>query len=412
MALFKAFCILILSNIAIVADFAAAAQTRDATPRIRWMRTIGTEADEDVGGAVVDSDGFLYVVGSAQGNVFGTHFGQSDIFLSKYAADGSEVWGRQFGTAGIEFANSIVLNRNNELIVGGVGFGQRYALLAYDLDGEGIWAKHPASSTGRGASVQQLALGTDGSIYTALLNGPLTKHRPDGEREWTNPVRVAQDVRISDVAVDRADNVFVAGYFNDLGRSFLYAFDADQSLLWSHHLMGGRQTVAYSPFDDAVYLGGHQTSAVLQKFDNNGAQLWSREFGDTAVINDIAVDGAGNVYVTGTTYGDFASSSGGLQDIFVQKFDSEGTALWAWQYGGELDDSGRSLSLGPGGELYLTANVNGASSLSTNVLLVAFVPEPSSYVTLCVAILSMLILSHAGGWKWLWPAPRNLIHVL
>src|SRR5438552_16412967 len=57
----------------------------------------------------------------------------------------------------------------------------------------------------------------------------------------------------------------------------------------------------------------------------------------------IAVDKAGNSYVTGSfhdvaTFGDYTLTGGSTYDIFAAKYDSTGNLLWANQAGGNLSD--------------------------------------------------------------------------
>jgi hypothetical protein len=67
------------------------------------------------------------------------------------------------------------------------------------------------------------------------------------------------------------------------------------------------------------------------KLGPTGAELWSRTlaFGDDeVVINAIAVDASGNVYLAGELSGDSAT---GTSDAFVRKYSTSGTELWTRQ---------------------------------------------------------------------------------
>ena len=98
--------------------------------------------------------------------------------------------------------------------------------------------------------------------------------------------------------------------------------------------VGGADNVLVTGFfQGTVDFGGGALSSAgnsdvfLAKYDAAGAHLWSQRFGDTGVDvgRAIAVDGAGNVLVTGILRGtvDFGGgplTSAGLSDIFVAKF--------------------------------------------------------------------------------------------
>ncbi|UCF42280.1 MAG: SBBP repeat-containing protein [Planctomycetota bacterium] len=66
---------------------------------------------------------------------------------------------------------------------------------------------------------------------------------------------------------------------------------------------------------------------------------------------DIAVDGAGNVYVTGSSYGENTSS-----DYATVKYDSDGTELWVARYNGPASagDGARAMVLDDSGNVYVT----------------------------------------------------------
>ena len=115
-----------------------------------------------------------------------------------------------------------------------------------------------------------------------------------------------------------------------------------------------------------------QTDLFLAKYNNAGALLWARRAGgpgfDTA--NGLAVDGAGNAFVTGSfegvaTFGTntlTAADAGSFSDIFVAKFDANGGVVWARGFGADaVSDSGNALALDPVGNVL----VAGSSALAT-----------------------------------------------
>lgn len=78
----------------------------------------------------------------------------------------------------------------------------------------------------------------------------------------------------------------------------------------------------------------------------------------------IAVDGAGNSYVTGSFEGSatFAMTnltSQGLSDVFVAKYDSSGSLLWARQAGGTNADAGFGIAVDAQGNCYITGYFSG-----------------------------------------------------
>ncbi len=148
------------------------------------------------------------------------------------------------------------------------------------------------------------------------------------------------------------------GTFSDFG----YAVAADAS---GNVLVTG----AFSGTVD--FGGGPLTSAgnydiFVAKYDPSGAHLWSRRFGSTSgdYGRGIAVDAAGNVYVTG----DFADAinfdaggsvatelvSAGINDVFLVKFDPSGTHLWSQRFGDTADDRAGAVAVDASGNVVLT----------------------------------------------------------
>jgi hypothetical protein len=133
------------------------------------------------------------------------------------------------------------------------------------------------------------------------------------------------------LALDGSSNVYVTGYFNSTA-------DFDPS----------------SSTDNLVSAGG--TDIFFAKYDASGNYIWSKGMGGTSTDQgySLALDGSGNVFVTGIFYGtadfDPGSStvnlvSGGNLDVFVAKYDASGSYVWANRIGASGNDYGTSLVL-------------------------------------------------------------------
>jgi hypothetical protein len=105
--------------------------------------------------------------------------------------------------------------------------------------------------------------------------------------------------------------------------------------------------------------------AWLTKLNASGSGLvYSTLLGGTAAESalDLAVDQAGNAYLTGfTASGDFPTTPGaydptaGMQDAFLAKFNPSGTGLaFSTFFGGSDDEWGYGIALGPAEEVFLT----------------------------------------------------------
>ena len=126
------------------------------------------------------------------------------------------------------------------------------------------------------------------------------------------------------------------------------------------------------PGYDTSFNGDHD--AFVVKLDAAGTSPALRHLprrqqpGTTA--NSIAVDGAGQAYVTGrTSSADFPASLGpgydtsfnGYGDAFVVKLDAAGTALrYATFLGGSADDWGNGIAVDGAGQAYVTGQTGSA----------------------------------------------------
>ncbi len=99
----------------------------------------------------------------------------------------------------------------------------------------------------------------------------------------------------------------------------------------------------------------------------------------TVVNNDVAIDSAGNAYVTGAISGstdfhpsgttateNFSLSSIGLKDIFIAKYSDTGEPLWGFSIGGiaggpGLDDEGVAIAVSPAGNVFVTGYFQGTA---------------------------------------------------
>ena len=79
------------------------------------------------------------------------------------------------------------------------------------------------------------------------------------------------------------------------------------------------------------------TDAFVCKYNSTGNTIWAKQFGSANYdsANSVAVDGSGNVYVVGKVDGAITSPvPGGFGvDAFVRKYDANGNQIWTRQFG-------------------------------------------------------------------------------
>ncbi|MEG4084305.1 SBBP repeat-containing protein, partial [Microcoleus sp. POL10_C6] len=155
-----------------------------------------------------------------------------------------------------------------------------------------------------------------------------TKYDSNGNQLWLKQFGSPEDDFRPNLALDSAGNLYLTGETN----GSLGGPNAGSEDIWA------------------------------TKYDSNGNQLWLKQFGTAKSDSpsDLAVDSAGNVYLTGSTEGALGDTNAGGQDIWATKYDSNGNQLWLKQFGTAESDSSSELALDSVGHLYLTGQTNGA----------------------------------------------------
>jgi hypothetical protein len=266
-----------------------------------------------------------------------------------------------------------------------------------------------------------LACDASGNVYmSATFHGPCTfgttvlegiggtdaaffKYDADGSFAWAQTLGGSDDDGGGTPITDAAGNVYLMGSFRDTAAFgsmsatsagdtdlFLAKFNAAGVIQWLQ-TAGGVERDYPSAFasDKAgnLYLAGHMgdtamfgsttlTSAsgvFLAKYDASGTLLWLQTDGGnntTIVPRGIDVDPFDNIYFTGAfrdtvTFGAVSLVSAGETDIYLTKYDSDGTLLWARSGGGVGYDHGYSVVTDLAGNVYLNGAIDDAVTFGT-----------------------------------------------
>jgi len=177
----------------------------------------------------------------------------------------------------------------------------------------------------------------------------------------------------SAMVLDSAGNVCLTGTAPTNNVDFLTAkYDTEGRLLWlayengPHRLSEDRASVIAVDSAGNVYVAGQSSGAccpaahtgegndsfayLTVKYDANGHRLWAARFtypGDYLErVTGIGVDGAGNVLVTGETFG-------------TVKYDPNGNLLWFSRVQREnaFDFYSRAMAVDPAGNAYVTGSL-------------------------------------------------------
>ncbi len=113
--------------------------------------------------------------------------------------------------------------------------------------------------------------------------------------------------------------------------------------------------------------GGGGFNVFVVKLDPSGGYVWGSGFGDGAdqIGYGVAVDTSGNVFITGyakggINFGGGILESAGGKDVFVAKFNAAGEFVWAKLFGDSQDQAGQAIAVDSAGDVYVTGYVNGS----------------------------------------------------
>ena len=295
-----------------------------------------------------DAAGNVYLTGGTYGSLGGAYMGRQDAFVAKYAADGHLLWKRQLGTSGYDYATGVATDAAGNVYLaggtsgsfGGANKGDHDAwVVKYAADGHPLWKRQPGTDVSDRAS--SVATDAAGNVYLAGTTGGslgganeggidafVAKYAADGHLLWTQQLGTADYEEPTGVATDAAGNVYLTGYtWGSLGGAnkgrvdtWVAKYAADGQLLWTRQL---------------------------------GTAQWDQGYG-------VATDTAGNVYLTGYTYGSLGGVKKGGADAWVMKLDTDGHRLWTRQPGTADDDWAQSVATDAAGNVYLTGYTRGS----------------------------------------------------
>ena len=287
-----------------------------------WDTTAGSDTnygsitfggtDTDYGhGVAVDGSGNVYTTGVFVGTVdFGagnvTSAGGYDVFVTKRNAAGAHQWTTTFGGTGQDYAREVAVDGSGNVHVTG----------------------HFSNAVDFGAG----NVGSSGS-YDAFV----TKLNAAGAHQWTNTFGSTSVDDGWSVAVDGSGNVYTSGYFHG-----------------TVNFGAGNVTAAGN------------SDAYVTKLNAAGAHQWTTTYDGTSVEVGfgVAVDGSGNVHVTGYFQGTVDLGAGdvtsaGSNDVFVTKLNAAGVHQWTTTLGGTNDDRPQSVAVDGSGNVHTSGYFQG-----------------------------------------------------
>jgi hypothetical protein len=286
-------------------------------------------------------------------------------------------WISYFGTpsfdsiaaAAVDGPSVYVVGHTQAGLPGQPHFGSTDAYLRlYDVAGDEQWTRQFGTSDddlAEGVAVDPSGIYVAGSIYGPLPDGRydavLRKFDAAGDELWMRRFGTDGHDHATDVATD-STGVYVVGSvegalpgYSDGGfDAFIRKYDADGNELWTRQFGDPFVNFAYGVDVGAsgVYVVGGwllpngSNDAFIRKFDSDGNELWNRQFGGTGPTPAFdAVVTANGVYVAGYTMGTLpGQTSAGDTDAWIRKYSDVGDELWTRQFGTPTVDETRALA--------------------------------------------------------------------
>jgi hypothetical protein len=306
---------------------------------IVYSTYLGGSGDDRGFSIAVDGSGNAYVTGYTSSTNFpvvsafqpSAGGGARDAFVVKLNPAGSAlVFSTYLGGTGIDIGNGIAIDGSGVYVTG--------STTSANFPTSGPFQS--ALAGGQDVFVTKLNPAGSGIVYSTYLGGSL-------------------DDRGSSITVDSSGSAYVAGNTSSTNFPLAAAFP--------------------NPNPVQATIGGAPDAFVTKLSVTGNSLVYSTYLGGSGIENvevgrSIAVDNAGNAYVTGMTsstnfptFQPLQASLSGSDDAFVVKLNASGTAyVYSTYLGGSSIDSGESIAIDGSGNAYVAGYTSSPDFPSVN----------------------------------------------
>jgi uncharacterized delta-60 repeat protein len=304
-----------------------------------------------------------------------------------YSQSVDTAWVRRYNGPGnsSDQASAMTLDNLGNVYVtglsGGSGTGADYATIKYNSNGNMVWVRRYASTTNIPDGASAIATDAQENIYVTGFSGYVSgrnivtiKYNSNGDTLWvrTYDSPGSGDDFATAMAVDASGNVYVTGYSTDSTATYAsenyttIKYNSAGVQMWVANYNGtgnGSDEANAIALDGAgnIYVTGRSWDTnthfdwVTIKYNSLGDTVWVKRMNGTYNWEDyasaIAVDSLGNVYVAGVTW-----NVSTYIDYFTIKYDSIGDLKWSIFYDGPThgEDRAQAIVVDSIGNVYVT----------------------------------------------------------
>lgn len=348
----------------------------------QWVaRYNGPANDYDAVAAIrVDPSGNVYVAGTSYG--VGT---DADYATVKYNSAGVQLWAARFdgGIGDFDAPAGLGIDLAGSVYVSGTSFGldsfEDFTTVKYSFTGAQVWVTRydgPGNDYDAVASVTTDISGNTyitGTSYNINFDADYmtVKYDTFGDSDWDsrhNSVTDDDDVPTA-ITIDASRNVYVTGASYTAGSMEDYVtikYSSTGTTRWTSIYNGSGNSIDLASAiavdgsgnvyvtGSSVGVGTYEDYATV-KYNSLGAQQWAARYDgasfDYDAASTVAVDGSGNVYVAGVSYGTITD-----EDVVTLKYNASGAQQWEVYYNGlgNSSDDASGVALDASGNIYLT----------------------------------------------------------
>jgi hypothetical protein len=299
------------------------------------------------------------------------------------AQEADTVWVRYFGQVGKSTASDIEVVEDGIVVTGTksmvIGYEPLPALwlMKVDFDGNVVWDRefgddhvqkgYSVATTNDGGFIVSGSHWIDGGA-----NAYFVKTDADGNLEWEQIYETEHDTFAREIEATPDGGYIVTGATMRYGinwrlqiDAYVLKLDALGEMEWIRYHGGGweqDETWSIEVMDDGYAIAGRTWStgagmrdAVLAKLDLNGDLVWFHTYGGQFkdhIYEFQALDGGGFIAAGKTeSFGNGSLTHG---DIWLMRFDENGTMLWDTYFGDLPTDFGRSVDVMDNGDFVVT----------------------------------------------------------